>query len=257
MRATADERRTRIGEALAQDREVKVTDLSRRFEVSDVVIRRDLLRLEQQGLLKRVYGGAIALPRAVVGMPMGFLDNLVEKERIGRAAAEMVRAGDRVILDSGTTVLQLARHLPGELLSDGHVTVITNSLHMVRELGPWKGIHLMLLGGIYLPEYDIVVGPKAVEALHEWRVDKAFVGAAGLSLARGISTLNVLEAEVDRASVEAAAEVILLCDSSKIGVDRLATVVPLSRIHKLITDSKAPASFVEAVRNMGIKVILA
>jgi DeoR/GlpR family transcriptional regulator of sugar metabolism len=257
MKATADERRALIGEALGQDREVKVADLSRRFCVSEVVIRRDLLRLEQQGLLKRVYGGAIAMPRAVVGMPMGFLNHLAEKERIGDAAAEMVRDGDRVILDSGTTVLQLARHLPGELLSEGNLTVITNSLHMVRELGPWKGIHLMLLGGIYLPEYDIVVGPKAVEALHEWRVDRAFVGAAGLSLARGVSTLNVLEAEVDRASVEAAAEVILLCDSSKIGVDRLATVVPLSRIHKLITDSKAPAGFVDAVRDMGIEVILA
>jgi DeoR family fructose operon transcriptional repressor len=257
MKATADERRALIGEALGQDREVKVAELSRRFCVSEVVIRRDLLRLEQQGLLKRIYGGAIALPRAVVGIPMGFLDNLAEKERIGRAAAEMVRDGDRLILDSGTTVLQLARHLPGELLSEGNLTVITNSLHIVREVGPWKGIHLMLVGGIYLPEYDIVVGPKAVEALHEWRVDKAFVGAAGLSLARGISTRNVLEAEVDRASVEAAAEVILLCDSSKIGVDRLATVVPVSRIHKLITDRKAPADFVDAVRDMGIEVILA
>jgi DeoR/GlpR family transcriptional regulator of sugar metabolism len=257
MKATADERRALIGEALGQDREVKVAELSRRFCVSEVVIRRDLLRLEQQGLLKRVYGGAIALPRAVVGIPMGFLDNLAEKERIGRAAAEMVRDGDRLILDSGTTVLQLARHLPGELLSEGNLTVITNSLHIVREVGPWKGIHLMLVGGIYLPEYDIVVGPKAVEVLHEWRVDKAFVGAAGLSLARGISTRNVLEAEVDRASVEAAAEVILLCDSSKIGVDRLATVVPVSRIHKLITDRKAPADFVDAVRDMGIEVILA
>jgi DeoR/GlpR family transcriptional regulator of sugar metabolism len=257
MKATADERRALIGEALGQDREVKVAELSRRFCVSEVVIRRDLLRLEQQGLLKRIYGGAIALPRAVVGIPMGFLDNLAEKERIGRAAAEMVRDGDRLILDSGTTVLQLARHLPGELLSEGNLTVITNSLHIVREVGPWKGIHLMLVGGIYLPEYDIVVGPKAVEVLHEWRVDKAFVGAAGLSLARGISTRNVLEAEVDRASVEAAAEVILLCDSSKIGVDRLATVVPVSRIHKLITDRKAPADFVDAVRDMGIEVILA
>jgi DeoR family fructose operon transcriptional repressor len=257
MKPTADERRALTCEVLGRDREVKVADLSRRYEVSEVVIRRDLLRLEQQGLLKRVHGGAIALPRAVVGMPIGFLSHLAEKERIGRVAAEMVRDGDRVILDSGTTVLQLARHLPGELLSEGNLTVITNSLHIVCEIGPWRGIHLMLLGGIYLPEYDILIGPKAVDALHEWRVDKTFLGAAGLSLARGISTANVLEAEVDRASVEAAAEVILVCDSSKIGVDRLATVVPLSKIHKLITDRGAPAGFLYAVRDMGIEVILA
>jgi DeoR/GlpR family transcriptional regulator of sugar metabolism len=136
MKPTADERRALICETLSRDREVKVADLHDRFCVSEVMIRRDLERLERQGLLKRVYGGAIALPRAAMGMPLGFLDHLAEKERIGKAAAELIHDGDQVILDSGSTVLQVARYLPGELLSRGNLTVITNSLHIVRELGP-------------------------------------------------------------------------------------------------------------------------
>jgi DeoR/GlpR family transcriptional regulator of sugar metabolism len=258
METEAETRRAVIIEELAQAREIKVTSLSERFGVSEVMIRRDLERLERHGLLKRVRGGAIALPRAIVGEvnASDFRDHAGEKERIGAAAAALVRPGEHIILDSGTTVLQLARHLPGDLLSQGNLTVVTNSLHIVRELGPWAGVQLLLLGGIYLPQYDIVVGPKTVSSLRELRVDKTFLGAKGLTLARGITTSNVLEAEADRAAVEAAHEVILLADSSKFGVDSLVTLTGLDKIHKLITDVNAPPSMVAALEERGIEVIM-
>jgi DeoR family transcriptional regulator, fructose operon transcriptional repressor len=258
MESVADNRRSLIVQEVARSRQIKVVELSQRFGVSQVVIRRDLLRLEQYGLLKRVHGGAIALPRASGGYSTlnGAGSHIEEKERIGRAAAQFVHSGDQIILDSGSTVLELARHLSGDLLNRGNLTVITNSLHIVSELGPWNGVHLMLLGGIYLPEYDIVVGPKTVESLKDLRVDRTFVGAKGISVERGTTTSNVLEAEADRAAVESASEVILLADSSKIGSDSLTPVVPLSKIHKFITDTNAPADFVARMRDMGIEVIL-
>jgi len=258
MTSSTEQRRASIIKELAHEQEVKVAELSKRFHVSAVIIRRDLERLESHGLLRRVHGGAVTVPRAIVGQAnvTDFRSCTNEKERIGETAAQLIRRGDRIILDSGTTVLQLARHIRGDLLNEGNLTVITNSLHIVRELGPWAGVHLLLLGGIYLPQYDIVVGPTTVSILHELRVDKIFVGAKGITLGRGITTDNVLEAEADRAAVESAAEVILLADSTKIGVESMTTVVPLDRVHRFITDSGAPAAFVDALRERGIEVIL-
>ena len=164
MTSDAHERRELIVEHLAHNQMVKVAELSDRFGVSDVSIRRDLDRLERLGLLKRIHGGAIAIPSAALGQPhvTKMRYHVEEKERIGRAAAQMIRDGDRLIFDSGTTVLQVARNISGDLLNSGNLTVITTSLPIVHELGRWKGVHLILLGGIYLPDYEVVVGPGSV-----------------------------------------------------------------------------------------------
>lgn len=258
MPSSVAARRSQILSDLTQSHEVNVAQLSARFGVSDVIIRRDLENLERDGLLRRIHGGAVPLARTYLAEfeAAAAGERQAEKERIGRAAAEMVNPGERIFLDSGTTVLQLARHIPPRLQPHNHLTVVTNSLHIVRELGRYHGVDLLLLGGLYLPQYDIVVGPSAVQDLHELRVDKTFMGTKGLMLERGISTTNVLEAETDRAAVEAASQVILLADSSKIGVDSLAPIVPLTRIYRFITDDGAPADLVAAMRAIGIEVCL-
>ena len=182
--------------------------------------------------------------------------HLDEKRRIGIAAAALVRPGDRVIFDSGTTVLEVARSLSNDLVDAGNLTAITSSLPIVQELGHRPGIHLILLGGIYLPEYRVVVGPQTVENLRGLHADKMFLGTDGLTLDHGLTTANVLEAEVDRAMVRAAAEIIVVADSSKIGGIGLTTILPLERVHKLITGQDAPADFVSALRAAGVDVIL-
>jgi DeoR/GlpR family transcriptional regulator of sugar metabolism len=237
---------------------VKIGDLSARFGVSEVSIRRDLERLERFGMLKRVHGGAVAPPAASTGLPAGGPAAKVSpaKERIGRAAAQLVRPGDRLIFDSGTTVLQVARNLSGDLLTSGNLTVITSSLPVIHELGAWKSILLLFLGGIYLPEWQVTVGPQTVANLASLHADKMFLGADGMTLSHGVTTANVLEAEVDRAMIQAADEVILVADSSKIGGIGLAAILPLGRVNKLIADEGAPATFVSALRDAGIEVIL-
>jgi DeoR/GlpR family transcriptional regulator of sugar metabolism len=258
MDPTAQQRRSVILAELANRQSVRTVDLSQRFGVSEVLIRRDLQHLHAQGLLKRVRGGAVALPNAGAPTPWESrrIPHLEEKERIGRAAAELIGEGDRLIFDSGTTPLQVARQIPGHLLTNGRLTVITLALPIVHELGPWKSVHLILLGGVYLPEYQVVVGPQTTQLIKGLHADKMFVGTDGITLSHGVTTSNVLEAEVDRELIKAASQIIVVSDSSKIGRIGLATVAQMNEIHVLVTDKAAPPDFVAEVRNLGVQVIL-
>lgn len=251
-------RRSSILDELKSKRRLRVADLSRDLGVSEVSIRRDLRILEDQGLLKRVHGGAVALDHHAgeVSSDVEQDPQREKKERIGKTAAQLVRRGERLIFDSGSTPLQVARSLDRELLQSGNLTVISAYLPVVRELGRWSGVHFILLGGIYLPNYDLMVGPQTIQQLKGLHVDKIFLGADGMTLSQGLTTANVLEAEVDRAMVQAATEVIAVSDSSKIGLIGLATIMPFSGITKLITDTDAPADFVNALQRQGIEVML-
>ena len=258
MAALTSKRRSTILEQLNHNHSVRVADLSLHFGVSEVSIRRDLQILEEHGLLKRVHGGAIALESLAAETPLAAHQDLQreKKERIGHAAAQMVHRGESLIFDSGSTPFQVACSLDRQLLQSGNLTVISAYLPLVRELGHWPGVHLILLGGIYLPNYNVLVGPQTIEQLKGLHVDKMFLGTDGMTLSQGFTTANVLEAEVDRAMVQAATEVIVVSDSSKIGGIGLATIMPVNGIDKLITDTDAPPDFVTALRDLDIEVIL-
>jgi DeoR/GlpR family transcriptional regulator of sugar metabolism len=238
---------------------VNVADLSEHFQVSEVSIRRDLDRLAQHGLLKRVHGGAVAIPDTALNQSYAakIQRHIEEKECIGRAAAKLIKPGDQLIFDGSTTALQVARNIPGDLLSSGNLTVVASSLPIVQELGHWKGVHVILLGGLYLPEFRSFVGPQTLLHLEGLYPDKAFIGTDGLTLSRGATGSNILEAEVDRAMAQSASEVILVADSSKVGQAGLTSIVPIEDIDKFVTDEGAPSDFVEALREHGIDVILA
>jgi DeoR/GlpR family transcriptional regulator of sugar metabolism len=260
----ADARRRAIVEQLVQDQVVMVSDLSDRYGVSEVAIRRDLGSLEDQGLLRRIHGGAVALPSALPAdgisdhrcfLPAGAARSET-KHRIGRAAAGLVRSGDRVIFDSGNTVLHVAHYVALGLTGTDVLTAVTSSLPAVSELSQNGSVHLIILGGVYLPQYQMVVGPQTIEQLHGLYADKFFLGADGLTFNYGLTASNVLEAEVDRVAVAAAAEVIVVADSSKIGVVGLTPIMPLAKMSRLVTDSGAPPDFVAALRENGIDVIL-
>jgi DeoR family transcriptional regulator of aga operon len=189
-----------------------------------------------------------SIPKAVV--------NSEAKHRIGQAAAELVRSGDRVIFDSGNTVLHVAHYVAASLGTMNTLTAITSSLPVVSELSQCGGVNLIILGGVYLPQYQMVVGPQTIEQLRGLYADKLFLGADGLTFGYGLTASNVLEAEVDRVAVAAASEVIVVADSSKVGVVGLTPIMPLSRMNKLVTDSRASTDFIAALREQGTEVIL-
>jgi DeoR/GlpR family transcriptional regulator of sugar metabolism len=258
MTEATRERKLAILEDLASARTVFVPALSRKLGVSEVSVRRYLEELEALGLLRRVRGGAVSVPRTILEWSFHEKMHIRRdcKERIGRAAAAMVKDGEVIIMDSGTTVMHVARHISRDILTAGGLTVITNSLPIVRELGSWKGVQVLLLGGLYLPSQEVVVGPQAVSSLNGLHADKMFLGAGGLSLEVGATTATVLDAEVDRVAVKAADQVIAVVDSSKIGRKGLASVVPLTEIDILITDDGAPVDFVAHARRLGVETRL-
>ncbi len=252
------ERRAKIIDELNHRHMVKVADLSDRLGVSEVSIRRDLQHLERLGVLQRVHGGAVALTRTTFADMYSKRINLnrEKKEAIARASAEMISAGERIIFDSGTTTWYIAHYIRNEMLAIENITVITASLPIVHELEQHPGVNIILLGGVYLPDTMISIGPQTIAQLKGLHVDKMFLGTDGLTFSQGLTTANVLEAEVDRAMVDAASEVIVVSDSSKIGGIGLATIMPITKINKLITDQEAPSDFVSDLRENGVEVIL-
>lgn len=259
MTTIADQRRFQIMALLEIQRRVSTRDLSAQLGIADAPIRRDLVILEKLGLLKRVRDGAVAIPHYRQGKEHSAKMNLnrEKKERIGQAAASLIHAGESVVLDSGTTPLQVARHICSDLRLSGDLTIYTASLPIFHEIGSCPGIRLMLLGGIYLPEHEALVGPQTIKNLQDVQADKLFLGADGITLSNGVTTAGILEADVNQYMLRASKEVIIVADSSKIGIIGLVSLIDLNRVNKLVTNQDAPPDFVEAVRNRGVEVLLA
>lgn len=258
MRLRAHERRAKIAEQVQEQGSVRLTELLNTFRVTDTSIRRDLQILESAGRLQRIHGGAVASGRGLT--PNSFnaktREHPAEKERIGAGAAALVRSGESILLDSGTTVLQVASHLPKVVNGSSPTTVVTSSLAVVQELEAWNSLHLILLGGIVLPEFQATVGPQTIANLRRIQVDKAFIGCDGLSISHGLTTPHMLIAEVGRVMPEVARQVIAVADSSKLGRVGFTPIAPLTSIHTLVTDTNAPPELVREIRAAGIEVIL-
>jgi len=255
---SAAERRSKIGLMVLEDGKVQVASLVEQFQVTETSIRRDLTLLEASGRLKRVHGGAIPIPGS--SRTDSFAEkkelHIKAKERIGKLAAEMIKPKDILLLDSGTTTLQVIRHIPSVLRSSNIITLVTNSQPIALEVLTWPSPNLTILGGLYLPDYQATVGPQTLSQLQELTADKVFLGTDGLTLHSGATTANILMAEVDRMMVERSRQVILVTDSSKIGRVGFVPVKPVTAFHMLITDTNAPPDIVRAIQAMGVEVIL-
>ena len=258
MSILADRRRSQVLAFVDNKRSATTSDLSAQLGVSEATIRKDLTVLDDLGLLKLLRDGAVAIPHYRLSKELSARKNLnrEKKERIGRAAANLIQAGESAILDSGTTPLQVAHHICSDLRISGALTIYTSSLPIFREIGNCPGIRLVLLGGIYLPDYESLVGPQTVEILKHVHAEKIFLGADGITLSNGITTANILEADVDRYMLQASRDVIVVADSSKIGVIGLVTLIQLDQVNKLVTDMDAPPDFVESIRDLGVEVTL-
>jgi DeoR/GlpR family transcriptional regulator of sugar metabolism len=259
---TAGSKQDRDGQilqAVLRNSFVNTMDLARQFGVSAVTIRRNLAELELAGLVTRIHGGvqATARPGQVAQYNARLLENVVAKRAIGEAAAGLIRPGDTLMLDSGTTVLEVARAIPASLLENGNLTVVTRSLVIAGELRLHRRVRLMVLGGIYVHDLDDFVGAQVEYGLQGLHVHTCFIGADGISVERGITTDNVLEAQLYRLIVRVADRTVVVADSSKIGTHKLQAILPCEEIHTLVTDSGAPAEFAPMLREKGVDVILA
>jgi len=256
MRDTSDRRRKIV--AMIQERgSVQVLALAAQFDVSTQTIRKDLFYLEGRGVATRCYGGAIS--SQAVGAPVETAVETkrtlraAEKEMIGRAAAARVKAGDSIILDSGTTTVQIARFLPD--LDD--IIVVTNDAAVLAELMTKTHIQIIVLGGALRRKNMAFYGAQTEAALDGLRVDKLFLGVDGFDLGQGVTTHFESEAILNRKMARVAGEVIAVTDSSKFGRMCLHRIIGVDEVDVLITDAHVPDDFVAASERLGCKVQIA
>ena len=249
-----EERWREIRGILGERGRIRVGLLAERLNVSEATVRRDLEAMQAQGLLQRTHGGAM-LPQPTafeVSFDESQSHALQEKQAIGRAAAALVQEGESIILESGSTTLEMARCL-GET---ARLTVLTNSLAICKELSAHESIDILVLGGTLRRQSASLVGPWVAEILRQVKVDKAFLGVNGLSADFGLSAPNVFTAETRKAMLAAARTRIALADHRKLGVETLYAVAPLSAIDLLITDAGATPEQLAPLRAQGLDVVI-
>jgi DeoR/GlpR family transcriptional regulator of sugar metabolism len=250
-------RRKLVLAVLEEQDYVSVAELADRFEITPMSVRRDLAMLEERGLLSRVRGGAVSrrAPRAT-----GFFANALrrhgeEKRRIAAAAAALLEPSVVTFFYSGTTVACVVEALHRPLRAT--LSVATNSLAVIDEVSRWDNPHLVVVGGVYLPEYMAFVGPQTERSLQELNADIAVVGCDGLSAEGGLTTPHQLVAQVGTTMMARARRVIAVADSSKVGRHGFMPIAPADAVDVLITDAAAEPEEVAALRDLGVEVVLA
>jgi DeoR family transcriptional regulator, aga operon transcriptional repressor len=250
----SEERRREILELLQTEGRVLVRDLSKRFRTSLITIRKDLEFLHRQGQLERTHGGALPLRTgALRDRTLQEKERLhrQEKLRIAAAAVRMIRPGQVVILDSGTTTTAIAR----ACRQFRSLTVITNATNIAQELAG-TSVEVLLTGGTLRKNSFSLVGPLAEESLRRLSADLLFLAVDGFDVRYGLTTPNLLEARVNRAMAEASRRTIVVCDSSKFGRRSLSLIMPVSAVHETITDRKITKPYLKALRDADIEVTL-
>src|SRR5499425_2209123 len=254
-RLLTEQRRRNLLDLVDEQGQVTVADMVKRFAISAVTVRSDLDALASLGAVVRSHGGAVRRLEATQDYPLRTKETLhrEEKVRIGKAAAELVKSGETIILDSGTTTAEIARHLKKLKLQS--VTVITNALNIAGELMDCPGVSLIMIGGLMRPVSSSFVGPQAEAMMNEFHSDRLFLAVDGFDLENGPSTPDVLEAQLNNVMIHSAREVNVVADFSKLGRRSVSRIGPYDRIKRLITDNRAPQEFTDGLRKRSIEVI--
>lgn len=253
---SAQGRRSAILQKVADNSSVNVTELSREFGVSEVTIRKDLRILKDRKLLVRVHGGAIKRVRENEmeteerNFSFKRLINVKEKEAIGRAAAAHIKNGDTILIDSGTTALEVTRNL--DRFHD--LTIITNSVNAMTEALKYKRFRVILLGGTVREASNSIVGPLTESNLKLFYCDKLFLGVDSFSVEAGLSTPSMEEASTNQVMISRAREVIAVFDSTKVNKRALSFIAMPDKIHTVITDSHLPANVRNQLKALKINV---
>lgn len=249
-----EERRRRICELLREQGRVTVEALAGRFGTSQVTIRADLSMLESAGALTRTHGGALSVPEADQPLNVKQLQHYAEKVRIAEAAAGLIRDGETIILDSGTTTAEIARHI--RTLELKSVNVITNALNIAALLVDVSFVRLIVPGGILRRDSNSLSGPMAEAALGTLQANRLYLGADGIDPQLGVMTPHLAEAELNAKMIAISREVVVVADASKFTRRNISLIARTEQVNILITDRGAPAEAVEQLRIRGVEVRL-
>lgn len=247
------QRKREILDTLTRDGQVIAKVLSERYGVSEDTIRRDLREMAAEGLLQRVHGGALPASPAVGDLSARENLSSPAKGRIAQAAAQLILPGHTVILDGGTTSVQLVRCLPKALAA----TVVTHSPTVAVELAEHVDIEVILIGGRLFRHSMVTVGAAALDALSHIRADTYFMGVTGVHLRAGLSTGDLEEAYIKRALSAQAAETVVLASPEKINAASRCKIGDIGMANTVVADRATPPDFVAQLEGLGITVTLA
>ncbi|WNL47568.1 transcriptional repressor AgaR [Dyella sp. BiH032] len=256
-RLLVEERRRLIVEYVDKQGRATVEELAKRFHTSAVTIRNDLEALARSSAIARSHGGALpATAPNAHDTPLNIKETRhhAQKLRIGQAAARLIQNGETIILDSGSTTVEIARQI--RQMKFESLTVITNALNIALELSGLSHIRVMMLGGLLRETSYSLVGPDAEQALSKLSADKLFLGVDGLDPVVGVTTPDPLEASLNALMIRVSRETIAVFDASKLGQRSLSVITPVQQLHRVITDNSAEAKVVEALRAAGVDVVL-
>ncbi|HSE10185.1 MAG TPA: DeoR/GlpR family DNA-binding transcription regulator [Nocardioidaceae bacterium] len=246
-----------MAELIAKRGRLSVNELAEEYAVTTETVRRDLSVLERGGIIRRVHGGAVPAESLTVletAVSDRDLARSEEKDRIAKAALDFLPpAGGSILLDAGTSTARLATYLP----RDHALTVVTNAVPIAARLAGARNVDLHLLPGRVRRTTQAAVGDDTVAALHQLRPDVAFVGTNGISLDHGFSTPDHSEAAAKRAMVRAGRRVVVLADSSKVGLENTVRFAELTDVDVLVTDSGISKRDVNALRQRDVEVVIA
>lgn len=251
---SAKERRAQILQLLKSSPKILVSSLSQMFNISEVTIRKDLEELENRNLLIRVRGGAIRLPKLNIAEEQATTEkkrfHYREKRSIGRMAATLIQENETIILDSGSTTMEIAKNLH----SFKQLTIITNAIDIAIELSKYKRFNVILLGGHLRDSSLSTVGPIAENTLKIFYCDKLFLGVDSFNLERGVSTPNIEEANINQTMITMVKETIAVFDSSKVNKKSFAFIAPVSKLSAIVTDNNMPPDIKTQIKKMGVKL---
>lgn len=251
----AEPRRAKILEWLQEEGSARVRDLSAAFGVSEVTVRQDLERLEQDGFITRDHGGAYlkSVPQQVQALSLQHLANMDRKRKIGKAAAGLVRDHETIILDAGSTTTEVANHLTARQ----GLTVITNALNIALALGAIPSFSVHMPGGQFKAPTLSLSGEKSAQYFENIFAEKLFLATAGVSIEAGLTYPSFADLPIKQAMIKAASEVYLVADSTKVNRNSFTRLGGLDLIHAVITDDGLTGEDAKAFERMGIKVIIA
>lgn len=251
----AVERRHKIVIQIQEEKKVLVQELAVKFSVTEETIRRDLEKLEDQGILKRTYGGAIVNEGTNVDMPLDMREviNKEGKVNIAERVEEEIKDGDTIMLDSSSTAYYVAKCLRK---SNKRVTLITNSLKVITDLQDYKNINLILAGGVFRESSKSFTGKWAQSIIKNYYVNKAIICCKGIDIERGVMDSNEEEAEVKKVMVNSASKVILVVDSIKFDKSSFVNIVQFKDIDYIYTDKDVNDKWKKVLKNNKIELIV-
>ena len=252
MTLSTESRREEIIELIRDNGKVKVTDLSKKYGISEVSIRKDLEVLEEQGHLSRVHGGAVALNKLYVNMDLNerFKTNASAKKRLAELAADFIEDNDTIMMNAGTTLTYVLRAIRNKK----NISIVTNSIQNATEAALLSSFNVILLGGEVDSKYQFTYGEDALNQLSNYHATKCLLSVDGISSTSGLTLYYSNEAALAKKMIECSGKVIVTADSSKIGKNVFARITDASKTNVLITTESDNSEELHALKKLGVQI---